>query len=357
MSERTIHGHERDAPAPDDDAGPAILTDDAGTVIVEALIPPGPLARLRARGRRHRTAILVVGSLLTAGAIVAVLWRRRDDFATAISDVSLLVLLATTLLQAIGLISRSESWHLSVRAAGATVDRRILFRASSMQVLGSVINGQLGVAMRIAALRRSSPEITPKVPTLIAAELPIVAVELMLAALASFTLVGPLGIPWWSPIAVFAATASVAVGLRRLGRSTARELWSGLAVLHHPRAAAAMTVALLVAILAQVLRNWMLLHAVGVDASFWDAVAVLIAVATLAQLPVGPAGGAAAAVLILGGDGVAAAAAAGVLMTVTGTIGGLLFAGWAGGDRLWAFRRDRRRSDDREPSPPGPAAR
>ena len=63
---------------------------------------------------------------------------------------------------------------------------------------------------------------------------------------------------------------------------------------------------------------------------------------TLGQLPVGPSVGAAAAVLILGGDGVAAAAAAGVLMTVTGTVGGLCFAAWAGGDRLWgAARRGR----------------
>ena len=49
--------------------------------------------------------------------------------------------------------------------------------------------------------------------------------------------------------------------------------------------------------------------------------------------------GAAAAVLILGSDGVAAAAAAGVVLTVTGTLGGLCFAGWAGADRLWAVRR------------------
>jgi len=83
----------------------------------------------------------------------------------------------------------------------------------------------------------------------------------------------------------------------------------------------------------------LLLQEVGVDASLLDATAVLIAVVTLAQLPVGPGVGAAAAVLILGRDGVAAAAAAGVLMTVTGTIGGLLFAGWAGADRLWSVSR------------------
>jgi hypothetical protein len=44
-------------------------------------------------------------------------------------------------------------------------------------------------------------------------------------------------------------------------------------------------------------------------------------------------------VLILGSEGVAAAAAAGVLLTVTGIVGGLCFAAWAGADRLWVFSR------------------
>jgi uncharacterized membrane protein YbhN (UPF0104 family) len=89
----------------------------------------------------------------------------------------------------------------------------------------------------------------------------------------------------------------------------------------------------------QIFRNWLLLRAVGVDASFFDAIAVLIAVVTLGQLPLGPSVGAAAAVVILGSQGPAAAAAAGVLMTVTGTVGGLVFACWAGGDHLWCRLR------------------
>ena len=41
----------------------------------------------------------------------------------------------------------------------------------------------------------------------------------------------------------------------------------------------------------------------------------------------------------LGRHGVAAAAAAGVLLTVTGIVGGLCFAAWASGDRLWVHTR------------------
>jgi uncharacterized membrane protein YbhN (UPF0104 family) len=172
------------------------------------------------------------------------------------------------------------------------------------------------------------------VPTLIAAEFPILAVEAMLAALASFTLVEPLGLPWWLPIVGFAVIGALSAGLRQLALRKGRELWTGLAVLRSLGGGSRVVGFVLVAVFAQIFRNWMLLHAVGVDASFFDAIAVLIAVVTLGQLPVGPSVGAAAAVLILGSRGVAAAAAAGVLMTVTGTLGGLCFAGWAGADRL-----------------------
>jgi uncharacterized membrane protein YbhN (UPF0104 family) len=270
-----------------------------------------------------------------------VLAGRRDEFATALSDVALWVLGVTILLQVVALVSRSEAWHLTIGAAGGTVDRRTLYRASSMQVIGGVLNGHLGVAARIAALRRSSPDVCPQVPTLIAAEFPILAIEAMLAALTSFTLVEPLGLPWWLPIVAFAVVAAISTGLRHLALRQGRKLWRGLAVLRSVRGGSRVVGFVLIAVFAQILRNWLLLHAVGVDASLFDTIAVLIAVVTLGQLPVGPTVGAAAAVLILGSDGVAAAAAAGVLLTVTGTLGGLCFASWAGAD-LWAASVRRR---------------
>jgi len=55
---------------------------------------------------------------------------------------------------------------------------------------------------------------------------------------------------------------------------------------------------------------------------------------TVGQLPIGPSMGPAAAVLILGSHGVAVAAAAGVLLTATGTVAGLSYAGWAIVDRI-----------------------
>jgi len=300
------------------------------------------IAALRRFGRRHRVLITAVGSLATAAVLVLVLGGRRDEFEAALFKAAPWVLAVTALLQIVALVARSEAWHLTIEAAGGTVERRVLYRASSMQVLGSVVNGHLGVAARIAALRHSSPAVSPQVPTLIAAEFPILAVEAMLAALASFTLVAPLGLPWWTPIIGFVVIGALSAGLRQLALRKGRELWSGLAVLRSLGGGSRVVGFVLVAVFAQIFRNWLLLHAVGVDASFFDAIAVLIAVVTLGQLPVGPGVGAAAAVLILGSHGVAAAAAAGVLMTVTGTLGGLCFAGWAGADRLVAGVRHAR---------------
>jgi hypothetical protein len=212
-----------------------------------------------------------------------------------------------------------------------------------MQVLGGLLNSQLGVAARIAALRRSSPDACPQVPTLVAAEFPILAVEAMLAAFASFTLVVPLGLPWWLPIVCLAVIGLLSAGLRSLALRKGRDLWRGLAVLRSLGGGSRVVGFVLVAVFAQIFRNWLLLQAVGVDASLLDATAVLIAVVTLGQLPVGPTVGAAASVLILGSQGVAAAAAAGVLLTVTGTLGGLCFAAWAGVDRIWSALVNRRR--------------
>src|SRR6478672_5792751 len=227
----------------------------------------------REYARRHRTAISVVGTILTIAALVYALAGKRQEFVDALRGVKAPVLAATVLLQIVALLSRSEAWHLTIEAAGGTVARRVLFRASSMQVLGSVINGNLGVAMRIGALRRSSPDVAPQVPTLIA----------------------PLGIPWWAPVIAIAVLALVSAGLRHLAVNTERELWKGLTVLRTSNHGSRVVCFVLVAVFAQIFRNWMLLHAVGVPASLLDAVAVLIALVALSQLPVGPAVGAAAA--------------------------------------------------------------
>ena len=281
-----------------------------------------------------------------------VLAGHRHEFSKAISSASAWVLLLAAALQVVALLARTEAWHGCIEAAGGTVPRRLLYRASSMGYVGSLLNAQLGLAARIGALRRSNPVEAPAIPTLITAELPIMAVEALFGAVTSFTLIGPLGLPWWTPIVVLVCVAGVAFGLRHLAQRPGRDLWRGLLVLRSMRGGRSLVIWVMVAVFAQICRNWALLHAVGVHASFFDAIAVLIAMSTLAQLPIGPSVGAGAAVLILGRHGVAAVAAAGILSTATGIAGGLAFAGWAGADRLWVHSRRPRVAAPPKPEPP-----
>jgi uncharacterized membrane protein YbhN (UPF0104 family) len=285
--------------------------------------------------RRTVTIGAPIAALLLLAGIVA---YKRHDFMAALHAAPAWLLVAAAALQLVALVSRSEAWHGCVGAAGGTVPRRHLYRAASIGYLLSVVNGQFGTAARIAALRRAAPNAVPRIPALIAAELPIIAVEAALAALTSFTLVGPLGLPWWVPLTLLAFIGGIIVLFGRLARRRRVGFWSGFAVLRSLEGRGRLVGFVLIAVAAQIARNWLALHAIGVNASLFDAIAVLIAMVTLSQLPIGPAVGAGAVVLILGAQGVGATAAAGVLLTATGTAGALCYAAWALGDRLWQGR-------------------
>lgn len=273
-------------------------------------------------------------SSVVAGALVVGLWGKREDFASAIGAASWWILLLAVALQVIWLIARSEAWHVCVGAAGGAVSRRRLFRASSVGYLGNLFNSHFGMGVRIAALRRSAPADSPGVSTLVAAEMPIVIIELALAAICSFTLVGPLGIPWWLPLVFLAVAGGIVYGFTRLANGRREGFWAGLAVMRGLDSRSRIIALVMFATGAQVVRNWLVLKGIGVDVSVLDSVALLIGAAVLGLLPVGPTLGVATAVVILGANGVALTAAAGALLTATGAVGALCFAAWALVDRM-----------------------
>jgi uncharacterized membrane protein YbhN (UPF0104 family) len=291
--------------------------------------------------RRHRRLLTILASAAATIVLALLLLGKSDEFETALTSAPLWMLALATLMQVVALLTRTEAWMICIRQAGGTVPRRRIYRASSMGFVGGLANAQLGVAARIAALRKSAPTDSPGIAPLIGAEVPIMAVEATLGALASLTLIGPLGLPWWSPLIAIGAALLLGAGLRSWAVRGTRGIAQGLAVLRSFDHQAAVLAIMLVAVFAQIARNWLMLYAVGVTVSFWDACALLIAQTVLSQLPLGPAQGATAAVLILGANGAAVVAAAGVLLSATGMAGGLIFAAWAAVDRLWCTDRVR----------------
>ena len=276
----------------------------------------------------------LIGSSIVAVALVVGLWGKREDFAAALGSAAWWILGLAVVLQVIWLIARSEAWHVCVGAAGGEVSRRRLFRASSVGYLGNLFNSHFGMGVRIAALRRSAPADSPTVPTLVAAEMPILLVELGLAAICSFTLVGPLGIPWWLPLVFVTAAAGIFAVTTKVAHGRDEGFWQGLAVLRGLSDRSRIVALVMFATGAQVARNWLVLKGIGVDVSVLDSIALLIGAAVIGLLPVGPTLGIATAVVILGANGVALTAAAGALLTATGAIGALCFAAWALVDRM-----------------------
>ncbi len=315
---------------------------DPALRVVEEGIPAA--APERSWLRRHSKAVSIVFGLAVFAALLVGLYGKRDDFAQALGSVSVAVLAGAVLLQVVWLGLRSEAWHVCVDAAGGTCGRRPLYRAAAIGYLGNLLNPSFGLAVRITELRRTAPAEAPKAGALVAAELPIVVIEMSLAAICSFTLIAPLGIPWWVPVIALAAAAGVVFAMTQLAHRKREGFWSGFAVmrgLRHRNQIIALTI---VAVLAQVFRNWLVLRGIGVDVTILDSVALLVATAAIGLLPVGPSLGVTSTILILGSKGVAAVAAAGALLTVTGAVGALCFASWALADRFRTRHEDRRQA-------------
>ena len=286
------------------------------------------LDKLRSAWRRHPTVVTVAGAVVVAAGLCVALAGDRAEFAAALGAAPIWILLVAGALQVIWLGVRSETWQVCVAGAGGSVSRRRLYPAAGVGYLGNLLNGQFGLAVRIAALRRSSPKESPPASVLLVTEVPIVVVEVALAALMSFTLVGPLGLEWWVPPVALIGTFAGMAGLRRLAQKHRDGLWRGIAVLRGMRGRNRVVALVVVAVCLQIARNWFVLNGVGVDASVLDSVALLIGMAAVGVLPVGPSVGAASAVIIFGTDA-GAAAAAGALLTATAAVAALVFAATA----------------------------
>ena len=214
---------------------------------------------------RKSVATAVLGADLLA-AITATLAHHRDDFAHAVGTVPLAALLAAVVLHIATVVARTEAWVVSVRAAGAVTERRTLFQIASLGFAANVISSSIGAAVRIWALRRKGGANVPSAPALIAAEVPVVAIQLIVTAAMTCSLSGPLRTPWWTAPAILLFSIVVLLVLVRASRR-----WRGLAALRDGQARWRMLVMVVIVAACETARNLVLLRAVGLPASGLDA--------------------------------------------------------------------------------------
>ena len=217
---------------------------------------------------RRRIGASVLATLLLLGAVMFVIAARAASSAPRCSRRRSGCSRSPRVLHLVSLITRSEAWNFCVRAAGGTDPApRRSSAPPGFGSLASVLSAQLGVATRIGALRRTAPETTPRVPALLAAEVPIIAFEAMLAALFIFTLVGPLHLPVWVPMLVIVAHARRSSLALRGARPQphAPALWQPASPrVRELRGRGRLVALVILGVLAQIARNWLVLRAVGV---------------------------------------------------------------------------------------------
>ena len=90
---------------------------------------------------------------------------------------------------------------------------------------------------------------------------------------------------------VVGVAGGLVAALRRVSERRRTGVWAGLAILRMQGRGRLIAFAVL-AVCAQVARNWLMLHAIGVNVSIFDAMALLIVMFTIGQLPIGPSIGA-----------------------------------------------------------------
>ena len=87
---------------------------------------------------------MAVPALGLLGGLALTLNGHRATFAHAVAQVSWTTLLLAAALHIGTVLARSEAWALSVRAAGAKVDRRSLYQVASLGFAANVLASSLG---------------------------------------------------------------------------------------------------------------------------------------------------------------------------------------------------------------------
>jgi hypothetical protein len=296
------------------------------------------------RRGRVRLALSILGPLVVAGLMVYLLASNGEEIKQAAQRTSFGDLVVVTLLALLTLVARTEAVVACLNAMGGRPRRVDIHAANSLTFLAALINHYVSSIVRAALMRRLDRERSPSIPQMIMVDTSTTLIEALVVGVLVVVSAGALRLAWWVPALVLLAGIVGIVAALLLRRRFAHYEWlRGLDVLVHSRQRVVVAVLMVVVVITQVGRTFIVLQSVGLKPSLLQAVATFVAAGVLSSLFAGPgAGTAGGPLLVFGHNSLAASAAAGLELSITTLIAGVLYAVVGGPIYLWRLRAARR---------------
>jgi uncharacterized membrane protein YbhN (UPF0104 family) len=274
------------------------------------------------------------------GVMAYLLEHNGEQIKQAAQRTSVGQLILVTALALLTLLARTEAVVSCLEAMGARPRRIDIHAANSLTFLAALINHYVSSVVRAALMRRLDRERSPTIPQMIMVDTSTTLIEALVVAVLIVVSAGALKLDWWIPVLILLAGVAglaIALGVRR--RFAHYELLRGLDVLAHSRQRVIVSVLMVIVIVLQVARTFIVLKSVGLDPSLLQAVATFVAAGVLSSLFAGPGAGTAGGPLIVfGHNSLAASAAAGLELSITALIAGVIYALVGGPAFMWRLR-------------------
>ena len=278
------------------------------------------------KSRLRRDLTVAAIAVITLGVIVAV---NFDEVVEGLSQITFTEAFALVSLHLLALMFRAIAWGLCLDAAGSRVPPRELHATSGPRFLAdTVVPTYVGAWVRVGLLKMIMGPRAPTIGQMVSADGVILLVEGGITVVVVVALTFGVGLPWWwsaTVIGLAGAGALMALWLKQ--RFADRPFVRTLNVLAGRRTLFTLTGLLIVVLVVQPIRFWIVINGVGIDADFVEAVLAFLATSVIGGLPVGPGPASVGATgVVFTGEELGLIAASGIGLAATAFVAALIYS-------------------------------
>ena len=276
---------------------------------------------------RLRRDLAIAGVAVLALAVIVAL--NFEEVVEGLSQITFWEAFGLVGLHLLALVLRAVAWGLCLHAAGNNITGRDLHATSGPRFLAdTVVPTYVGAWVRIGLLKMIMGTRAPTIGQMISADGLILLVEGAITVVVVVALTFAVGLPWWwSAMVIGLAGAGALLALWLKKRFADRPFVRTFDVLAQRHTLFALTGLLVVVLVVQPIRFWIVINSVGIDADFVEAVLAFLATSVIGGLPIGPGPASVGATgVVFSGDELGLIAASGIGLAATAFVAALIYS-------------------------------